>query len=119
MMKGWTDDDGTLHEECKGLVFIGSNFLGEFFFDPGAHPELRYRRTGVAYFCSFCGDTWARLVILNSEGSSMPLEPRRCSCEKHEEPWGIAGSLLITELEGLLDILPEPAVKRELMLLLR
>lgn len=109
----WVADDGTFHEDYKGLVFIGSDFLGEFSLDAGSHPELRYRRTGVAYFCHTCGEVWARIVLVDSRGEQKSFEPRSVACRTHYDQWNIPGSLLAGELFGLIEVLPPEALRRE------
>lgn len=119
MPQVWTDEAGTLHEQYRALVFLRGDFAGEFSFDPGDHPELRYRRTGAAYFCPFCGDIWARVVLYDSAGRQAFLEPERVSCETHPDDWNVAGSLLAPGLTALLDLLPKPLVQREFAIHLR
>lgn len=109
----WTDEDGTLHEQYRASVFIGQDHLGEFEFDPGSRPGLHYRRTGIAYYCPECGEVWARLVLWESNGRQCLLDAERVSCEKHEDQWAVAGSLLAVGLEDLIELLPEPALRRE------
>lgn len=115
----WVEGDGTAHEQCRVLIILGSRGLGEFAFDPGEWPTLRFRREGVAYFCSICGDVWARLVLLDHQGRAKPFEARSVSCEKHWDQWNVSGSLLAGELETLIDLLPPEALRRELLVHLR
>lgn len=115
----WVEANGTLHEQCKVLVFIGRAFLGEFPFDPGAHPEMRYRRSGAAYFCRACGEIWARLVLVDMQGRQEAFEVEVVSCEKHYDQWAVSGSLLAGNLEALLPLLPLAAARREFMIHLR
>ena len=115
----WVDGDGTAHEECKLLFFIRNNCLGEVAFDPGDWPALRYRRTGLAYFCRSCGDVWARVALVNHHGQIQDFEAFHVGCERHWDQWNISGSLLAGELEALLDLLPAPVLKREFLIHLR
>lgn len=111
---GWVDSEtGILHQNCRMLIFVGREFLGEFIFDPGAHPEMRWRRSGAAYFCYHCGEIWARVVMLDARGRQEAFEPERVACEKHWDQWNVAGSLLAGPLAHLLPMLPEAALKRE------
>jgi len=112
----WTDPDGTLHQQCRMLIFVGREFLGEFLFDPGAHPELRYRRCGAAYFCRSCGEIWARIIMIDTQGRQEGFEVEIVACEKHYDQWAVAGSLLAGNLEVLLPVFPLAAAKREFML---
>lgn len=112
----WVDEADTLHENYQALIFIGSEFLGEFPIDPGAQPELCYRRGGVAYFCPACGEVWARLVWVNSRGEQQLFDTRSVACDKHPDQWNIPGSLLTGELFGLLDLLPRAVLLREVIL---
>jgi hypothetical protein len=107
------DSDGTLHEWYKVMIFVGRDFLGEFSLDPGNQPELGYRRSGVAYYCPFCGEIWGRLIFTDSGGRQKSLEAVTVSCEKHPDQWNIPGSLLAGRLAALLPLLPEAAVRRE------
>lgn len=109
----WVADDGTLHEKYQGLIFIGNDYLGEFAIDPGNHPELRYRRSGVAYFCSDCGEVWARIVLTDSRGKQSSFEPRSVACRSHHDQWNVPGSLLAGELFGLIEVLPMNVMLRE------
>lgn len=108
-----TDEDGTLHELYRAAVFVGGECLGEFGFDSGL-PHLRWRRTGIAYFCPACGDIWARLVFWESDGQQSLLDCERISCENHEDQWEVPGSLIFSGIEGLVELLPEAALRREI-----
>jgi hypothetical protein len=109
----WTDEDGTLHEIYQTLVYVKAEYLGESTIDPGACPELGWRRHGVAYFCDTCGEIWGRVVFVDSSGRQAPFTVARVSCERHYDQWEVAGSLLGGGLDGLLPYLPTAAVKRE------
>lgn len=115
----WVADDGTLHETYTILILVGGDMLGSFQLDPGGHPELRYRRSGAAYFCPDCGDVWARLVWVDSKGIQAPLKVETVSCERHEDQWNVAGSLLAGPLEDLLPHLPPEAIRREFLIHLK
>ena len=116
----WVDKDGTAHERCKLLTFLGPNFLGESPIDPGDCPELGYRRVGTAYFCSVCGEVWGRLVLVGPNGGYRAFEVVQISCEKHFDQWNIAGSFLGGyRNEGYLKYLPLAAVQREFLIHLR
>ena len=116
MSQIWVDHSGTLHEQYQCLVLLGQDFAGDFSFDPGEHPALRYRRTGFAYFCPHCGDIWARIVLVDSLGRQRHFQTEQVACEKHSDQWNTPGSLIIRGLEGLVDILPLPILSREFML---
>lgn len=115
----WTDESGTLHEQYRAAVLLGAECLGEVSFDPGDHPDLHYRRTGIAYYCPECGDIWARVVFWDSSGRQNLLEAEIVSCENHADYWNVPGSLLSAGLGGLINLLPREAVKRELEIYLR
>ena len=114
----WVDSHGTMHQWCKVFIFVGKDFLGEFLYDPGEHPEMHWKRDSTAYFCGECGEVWARLVIV-ATGRPQFFEVERVACEKHRDPWHIAGSLLAGRLDGFLDLLPAAALRRELLIHLR
>jgi hypothetical protein len=99
-------------------VFLGKNLVGEFPYDPGQHPKLRYRRSGVAYCCPECGDVWARILLLNSDGRPQQFEFQVVACERHKDQWEVPGSLLAAG-EGILDLLPDQLVRREFELHLK
>lgn len=99
----WVEPDGTAHERCR-LVFISTGEGIEF--DPGAHPELRWQRESVAYFCAYCGDVWERIILIDSRGQSRPFEVFNVSCSKHHSSHDVPGSRLHGHLEGLLPLLP-------------
>lgn len=116
----WVDENGTAHEQCKLLCFLGSTCLGESEIDPGDCPQLGWRRSGMAYYCTECGDVWARLILINSRGEREPLDVSSNSCERHREQYGIAGSLLSCfRGDGYIDYLPLAAIKREFLLHLK
>jgi hypothetical protein len=111
----FVDNDGTLHEQYRLLVFVDGAFLGESNIDPGSCPDLGYRRSGRAWFCPDCGDVWGRVVLIDSHGEQMPLEVDTVSCARHKDQWETPGSLLSGyRNEGYLRHLPEPALRREL-----
>jgi len=104
------------------MVLVGNDLLGTFTIDPGAWPSLSYRRSGVAYYCPWCGDIWARIVFTDSRGVQAPLDAERVSCIRHLDQWNVAGSLLMgppsdpdydSKLGPLIHLLPPDAVKRE------
>lgn len=110
----WTSHDGTAHELCKLLFFLGKTYCGASPIDPGDCPQLGWRRGGVAYFCGDCGDLWARIVLLNSRGEIQAMEVVQVACERHPDQWEVAGSLLSGARNfGYLDYLPAELVKRE------
>jgi len=112
----WVDEDGTFHEWYTALIFINQQYLGQFKLDPGAHSALGYRRSGIAYYCRFCGQVWARIVFSNSNGEQQTLDVESVGCEKHSDQWNQRGSLLAGRLENLLPLLPEAVVKREFII---
>lgn len=114
--KRWTDEDGTFHEQYRAAIFVAGTHLGEFAFDPGAWPSLHYRRRGIAYFCPTCGDVWARIVLWDSAESQSELDSETVSCENHADQWNTPGSLLSAGLDGLADLLPADALRREFYL---
>ena len=109
----WVDKNGTFHEQYTALVLVGNDLLGTFTIDPGAWPSLSYRRSGVAYYCPWCGDIWARVVFTDSRGIQASLDITTVSCIRHPDQWDLAGSLLAGRLEALIEHLPLDAVKRE------
>lgn len=115
----WHDDDGTLHDWYKVSIFFGRQFAGAFLIDPGQHPELRFNRRSLAYFCPRCGDVWARLVYASQfpHVETQPFgDPLRVGCLQHGDEWELAGSLLSAGMDTLLPYLPESVLQRELML---
>ena len=116
----WVDSDGTAHELCRLLVFVGTEFLGESPIDPGTAPELGWRRSSVAYFCHHCGEIWGRLVLVGSTGREAPFEVVQVACEQHPDQWEVAGSLLGGYRgEGYLEYLPAAALQREFLIHLK
>lgn len=120
-MDSWTDEDGTAHEWCRILYFLGKDFIGEEFYDPGSHPDLGYRRGGTLYICRGCGDIWARLLVINSKDKQETFaEICDVACERHRDPWSLAGSLLSGyRNSALLPLLPLALLEREFRLHLR
>ena len=114
----WTDEDGTLHEQYTGSIFIEGRMLGEISYDSG-RSDLRWHRCSYALFCRHCGDVWGRIIMQNSRGEQQSFEPVIVSCDKHPDHWNVPGSLLANHLEHLLDSLPPEALIREFQLHLR
>lgn len=116
----WVDSDGTAHEKCKLLFFVGTEFLGEADYDPGAAPNLGYRRGGTAYFCAHCGEIWGRVVcsgIHQKPSEWWFQELAKVSCERHSDQWEVPGSFLGGyRNDGLLDYLPPAALRREFLI---
>ncbi len=115
------DSSSTAHECCSLLFFVGNSFLGESSIDPGDAPELGYRRGGVLFCCTTCGDLWARIVLVNANGKTAPFaEVSRVACEQHSDQWEVAGSILSGyRNEHYLKYLPEQALRREFEVHLR
>jgi len=114
----WVSKDGTLHEIYSGYIFVGNTLLGELNYDSG-RADLGWHRCSYAYFCTNCGEVWARIVVQNSEGRPCYFEPLKVACEKHQDQWNIPGSLLVGHLENLLDSLPPEAIIREFQIHLK
>lgn len=106
----WVDPDGTAHERCQ-LLFVSTGELVAF--DPGAHPTLRWPRSGWAYYCSQCIDIWERIIQLDSRGVQRHALLVSVACAKHHDQWNVAGSVLAGGLEGLLEVLPLAILQRE------
>lgn len=119
LQKPWTDEEGTLHEDYRAAFFLRQSPAGVSTFDPGSQPLMRWRRSSLAWFCPFCGDVWARALLTDSTEKLSAFEVFTVSCEQHPDYWNIPGSLLSRGLEGLLEVLPEVLLKRELELSLR
>jgi len=116
----WQDPDGTVHERCRLVFHIQSDFFGETPFDPGAAPQLGYRRTSLAYFCPDCGEVWARVVLLDSSERTAPFDVEVESCERHPAPGKVPGSILEGyRNDALLQYLTPAALKREALLHLK
>jgi len=113
------DAGGTLHETYRILFHIQGKMLGEASFDPGGWPSLGYRRTGLAYFCPFCGEVWGRVVLVDSKGVRNPMEITQVSCPSHPDSYSLPGSILAGRLENLLPLLPPAVLRREFDLHLR
>lgn len=107
----WTDPDGTFHERCA-LFFVST---GESVpFDPGAYPELGWRRYSLAYFCSECGEIWERIVLFDSRGKTRPFDTcLTVACAQHTDLYNVPGSRLAWNLEPLLPLLPEGVLRLE------
>jgi hypothetical protein len=116
----WVDPDGTLHEACRLLFFVGREFLGESAFDPGNAPEMDYLRSGIACFCTHCGEVWGRVVLVDSHARQGQFEVVEIPCERHSGEWETPGSFLGGRYqEGLLKYLPPKVVVREFEIYLR
>lgn len=114
MSSDWSvDGGGTAHETFLVAAFIGARKIGEFSYDPGAHPNLGYRRNSIAYFCPHCIDIWARLIYTNSNKVVQAAECIRVSCAKHHDHWNTAGSLLAAPYGSLWEVLPFSLLLRE------
>lgn len=95
----------------SGYIIAEGQYLGAFKY--ARQPDDSWGWMSIAYFCSECGDIWARLVMQNSKGVDQPFRTTPVSCRRHYEPWGIPGSLLRGELRYNLDELSAECVKRE------
>ena len=116
----WADSDGTAHELCRLLVFCRDEFLGESPIDPGDTPQLGWRRSGVAYFCPYCGEIWGRLVLVDSAGRTCPFSSVQVACEQHPDQWEVAGSFIGGYRgDGYIDYLPAEALRREFLIHLK
>lgn len=111
----WVDEAGTLHEQCL-LVFSPGGENVEF--DPGARPELMYNRLGWAFVCPWCMEVWQRIAMLDHRRKQLPYQIYRVACVKHVDQYEVPGSVLAAG-EGLLAILPEGQLRRELEVHLR
>lgn len=118
-MKAWTDPDGTYHEPGYLSFLVEDRDLGTVPFDPGAWPQLGYRRVGYAYCCSHCGSIWARVVRLTSSGAVAQFEFHSVACREHPDQWNTPGSLLAGPLGALLEVMPPLAVRREFEIYLK
>ena len=113
----YVDIEGTLHETYTAQITINGQHLGEITYDSG-REDLRWRRDGYAFFCSDCGEIWARLTVKNSKGELQAYGICEVSCAKHPDLWNIPGSILTNNLIHLLDQMPLAVVKQEFNLLL-
>lgn len=109
----------------KAVYFLGKNFIGS-----AELPPHHIGSDSQAYFCSTCGDIWARIII---EGATYHLW--NVPCENHSRTgvpdWSATpGSLLIPTAYRLdrsscmfwaatLEILPIALLRREFHLHLR
>lgn len=109
----FVDLQGCYHEQFRALVFLGADLLGEFSFDPGASPQLGYRRTGAAFFCSHCCDIWGRIILLDSAGQQSTTDVFRVSCSQHPDQWAVPGSMLTGELAAFVAHFPAGVLERE------
>ncbi len=117
MREIWIDADGTAHEACRLLFYADGKFLGEAPFDPGNAPELGYRRGGVAYFCSHCGEVWGRVVLEHlDKGQLWFAQVDSVPCARHPSQWEVPGSFLGGyRNDALLAYMPEGVLQREFL----
>lgn len=113
----WVDDEGTFHEWYDVELFVGETSLGAFKIDPGAHPEGRWRRSGIAFFCRNCGNIWGRISFKDSQGRITPYDVEQVSCKIHKVYGWIhdaSGSFVSnTTTNWLTRYLPLLALRRE------
>jgi len=109
----WTDADGTMHEIYTANIFIENAWYGSFQYDSG-RADIRWHRSGFAYFCFSCGDIWARVVVTDSNNNSQGFTLCPARCEKHGD-----GSLLQPLLTPLWELFPEPFMRKEFIRLLK
>lgn len=112
-MTPYISPDGTLHELYRVLFILGKSYSGEVTFDPGDHPELGYRRQGLAFFCPTCGEIWARFVFVQSSGVPTSFQVQVTACAAHPDQWQVPGSLIPFGQEAWVEILPKPLLARE------
>lgn len=106
--------DGTMHELCRFDFFVHGEYYGSLQLD-GAEVGIFKRWRSVAYFCPACGEIWGRIVQNREQGVSH-FWPVPRACEKHTEAWEVAGSLLDSDFEAFIPLLPEPLALREAIL---
>jgi len=95
----------------KGYIICEDRCLGPFSY--ASQPDDSWGWMSSAYFCSECGEIWARVIIV-SGGKEQPFRPVTQSCRKHPDPWNVQGSLLRGELKYNLATLSEECLAREL-----
>jgi hypothetical protein len=106
----------------QASYFFGTSFAGT--------AEIPGEPDSIAYFCSTCGDCWARVIVQESV-----FQIRNVPCERHERSgvfdWSSTpGSILVTPgvtsnmlgqmfWAAALDYLPEPVLRREFNLAMK
>lgn len=88
-------------------LFIKDDYLGTF---PISVPSNW--RPSLAYFCSNCGDIWARLVA-SRDGSAKAYQPLCVGCMACGDSYSVPGSVLYGAWYDLLSQLPADALRRE------
>lgn len=89
-------------------IFIEGTHYGSFSHPPWLHYSL-------AYLCPHCGEVWARLVGESVRWGPVRFIPLQVSCRLHPDEWSVPGSLLYGRYAELLESLPAPALRRELI----
>lgn len=98
----------------RSSIFVGERYLGEIAY-PQSSP-LHIASHSLAYFCSECGEIWARFVCLREDGTPGRFFAHQGPCESHQDSWSIPGTLLSGAMEQILDRLPPDALRREFTL---
>lgn len=91
--------------------FLGNTFLGESV-RPLVLVHGNYQPPpSIAYFCSECGDIWARIVV-----SGQPFMVYTMPCEHHASPnrfFALPGSMVLLWDRELTESFPPALVERE------
>lgn len=111
----WIGFNGTMHEVCRFDFFVNDEHYGSLEID-GAEVGIYSRWRSTAYFCCACGDVWGRVVQHREKTGIASFWPVPRACEKHSDQWGISGSLLDSDFESFIPLLPEALAAREAIL---
>jgi len=94
-----------------GYIIAEDQYLGTFRYASQAADSWGWMSR--AYFCSTCGEIWARTIIQDKQGNPHPFRIANVACRQHWDPWTIPGSLLVGELAYNLNELSPEAIQRE------
>lgn len=104
----------------RQLFFIEGRLLGEATRGPIMRHATFMEPSSDLYFCSLCGDVYARLPCLRPDGTQTPWQAYRCMCRK----CGTTRQRFLSEWPGsvwrewddeFLAALPVPVLQWELM----
>lgn len=102
--------------------FIANSYkgMGEIklhYFKGGSRPT-----PSLLFFCEFCGDTFARVVVKDEEGEVQEWEAWRKCCSKCKQKsvfYSPPGAIYCSWLPEVLEAMPKEVLERELLLTIK
>jgi len=91
--------------------FIEGKYYGTGSVGPEVNHGDIFPPLSFAFFCSHCGEVWARIAVEGAEWQTY-----RAPCSRHPFPWFMpAGSIILPWVEDLHIEFPIEVLKREIL----